>query len=101
MVKIIWTDYAILDLEDIAKYIEKDSPRYAKLTLEKIFHEVERIERNPHLGRIVPEANIKNIREIVSGNYRIIYNVNLPAIEILTIHHSARDLSNRDIVPTK
>lgn len=36
MVKIIWTARALADLEDISEYISKDSPRYAKMTLEKL-----------------------------------------------------------------
>lgn len=45
----------------------------------------------PHSGRIVPELSQKNIREIIKGNYRIIYSLKDDfTIIILTIHHSAR-----------
>lgn len=30
MVKVVWTDQAILDLDDIGDYIAKDSLKYAK-----------------------------------------------------------------------
>lgn len=36
MVKIVWTDRALTDLEDIAEYIEKDSVKYARLTIRKL-----------------------------------------------------------------
>ena len=36
MVKIIWTERSLSDLEDIAEFIAKDSNKYAKLTIEKI-----------------------------------------------------------------
>ena len=73
MVKIIWTARALKDLEEIGEYIAKDSPNYAKLTLEKLLETAKLIEQNQLIGRIVPRFKQKNIREIITGNYRIIY----------------------------
>ena len=40
----------------------------------------------------------KKIRELIEGNYRIIHKiVSENQIDILTIHHSARDLTKRPI----
>ncbi|MDN3725167.1 type II toxin-antitoxin system RelE/ParE family toxin [Aequorivita sp. SDUM287046] len=51
-----------------------------------------------HSGKMVPEFNIEEIRELVEGNYRIIYRiVSKKRIDILTVHHSSRDLSKRKI----
>jgi toxin ParE1/3/4 len=95
MAKIIWTGRSLKDLEEIGEYIAKDSPKYAKLTLEKLIETTRLIEQNPLIGRIVPEVKQKNIREIVTGNYRIIYHlINKDHSYILTIHHSSRLLSN-------
>jgi toxin ParE1/3/4 len=47
------------------------------------------------MGRVVPEFNIENLRERISGNYRVVYRINKSQnIEIVTIHHSARLLNN-------
>jgi toxin ParE1/3/4 len=35
MAKIIWTDKAINDLENIGNYISQDSFKYAKMTLQR------------------------------------------------------------------
>jgi addiction module RelE/StbE family toxin len=95
MGEIKWTERALLDLQDIGEYISNDSPRYASLSLEKIIETAELIEDNPLIGRIVPEININEIREIITGNYRIIYQIsNSDLINILTIHHTSRLLSN-------
>ena len=76
-------------------YISKDSPKYAKLTLEKLIDTAILIERNHLIGRIVPEVKHKNIREIITGSYRIIYKIiDNELAHILTIHHSSRLLSN-------
>jgi mRNA-degrading endonuclease RelE of RelBE toxin-antitoxin system len=45
----------------------------------------------PLSGKIVPETNKTKIRELNSGNYRIIYKiVNKQRIDILTIHNGYR-----------
>ena len=95
MVKIVWTDRSLKDLEDIGEYISKDSYHYARLTLEKIINSTSIIEKNPRIGRKIPELNTGSIREIILGNYRIIYEIyNKRQVNILTIHHSARLLSD-------
>jgi toxin ParE1/3/4 len=95
MVKIIWTARSLTDLEEIGEYISKDSSRYAKLTVEKLIEMVKLIEHNKLVGRIVPEVKQKEIREIITGNYRIIYQTKAKeSVYILTVHHSSRLLSD-------
>jgi addiction module RelE/StbE family toxin len=93
MVKLIWTDQAINDLGDIGNYIAENSEKYAKLTVKKLFERPEILKTFPQAGRIVPEKNEENLRELIEGNYRIIYEiVSSDQINILTVYHSARDL---------
>jgi toxin ParE1/3/4 len=94
MVKIIWTQRSLTDLKSIAEYISKDSVKYASLTLERIIDVTKYIEKNPRIGRMVPEIGRNDkIREIIFGNYRIIYNIaNTVTVYILTVHHSAKRL---------
>jgi len=95
MVKIVWTSRSLTDLEEIGTYIAKDSPKYAMLTLEKLIETAKLIEANPLIGRVVPEVKQKNIREIVTGNYRIIYQISDKGFAyMLTIHHISRLISN-------
>ncbi|WMJ72192.1 type II toxin-antitoxin system RelE/ParE family toxin [Cytophagaceae bacterium ABcell3] len=94
MVQIIWIKRAIQDLNDIAEYIAKDSPRYADLTIEKIFDKTQILKEYPEMGRVVPEINDNKIRELISGRYRIIYEIkNSELIEILTVNHSSKLLN--------
>jgi toxin ParE1/3/4 len=95
MVKLIWTDQAIEDLENIGNYIAENSEKYARITIEKIFSSTKILESFPQAGRIVPEKNEKNVRELIEGNYRIIYEIiSEQAIYILTVYHSTRDLKS-------
>ncbi|MEI7015030.1 type II toxin-antitoxin system RelE/ParE family toxin [Leptospira licerasiae] len=89
--EIIWSLRAKSDLQDIYDYIAKDSEIYALNVINKIIDVVENVPTFPLMGRVVPEFNIENLRERLSGNYRIVYRINNSQnIEIVTIHHSAR-----------
>ena len=94
MVKIIWTQRSLNDLKSIAEYISKDSVKYASMTLERIIDVTKYLETNPRIGRMVPEVGRNDkIREIIFGNYRIIYKIfDTQTVYILTVHHSAKRL---------
>ena len=92
MVKIVWTDFAIEDLRLIHEFISKDSKRYADRFIEKLLERVDQLEMFPKSGRVVPEFNIETIRELIEGNYRIVYKTSTTQIVILRVHHAARQL---------
>ena len=95
MVKVIWTDSAILDLDDIGEYIAKDSVRYAEITVSELFESVDILESHPRTGIVVPEFDNEFIRQLIRGNYRIVYQIiDNQRIEILTVHNTARLISN-------
>ncbi|MFD2601124.1 type II toxin-antitoxin system RelE/ParE family toxin [Flavobacterium suzhouense] len=95
MAEVRWTDQALYDIENIAEFIAKDSETYAKIQVERFFEETEILESFPLSGRIVPELKDKTIREIIFGNYRIIYRIfSKEYVDILTIHHSSRLIKN-------
>ncbi len=62
MVKVIWTDNAIQDLDNIGEYIARDSKRYAQITVERLFGYVEILETFPLSGKIVSEFENETIR---------------------------------------
>jgi addiction module RelE/StbE family toxin len=98
MVRINWTFQAREDLKNIADYISIHSVRYAKLQVVKIRTRTNVLKQHIESGKIVSEINDKCIREVIEGNYRIIYKiVSENQIDILTVHHSARDLKRRTL----
>lgn len=92
MVKIVWTDLAIEDLKIIHDYIVQDSRLYADRFISKLINRVDQLENFPTSGRIVPEFGNENIRELIEGNYRIVYKIKPNHIGIVRIHHAARQL---------
>jgi plasmid stabilization system protein ParE len=51
----------------------------------------------PRIGRVVPEMNDPAIREIILGNYRIIYRLHTELAEILTVHNGTQLLDPRKL----
>ena len=71
--KIKWTIRALNDLHDIYEFIAKDSRRYARIQVEDIQNTALNLTNCPLMGRIVPEFPHLSYREILVGNYRVIY----------------------------
>lgn len=87
MVKVIWTDQAIQDFIDIGEFIANESGRYAREIVGSLFESVNIFETYSGTSRIVPEYNLKNLRELIRGNCRIVYRiVDNKGIDIFTIH---------------
>lgn len=75
MVKVVWTDSAILDLNDIGEYIAKVSERYAQITIDQLFNSVDILEEFPFSGKMVPEYENEKMRELIRINFRIVYYI--------------------------
>ncbi|MBL4901180.1 MAG: type II toxin-antitoxin system RelE/ParE family toxin [Desulfocapsa sp.] len=90
--KIIWSPLAVDRASEIAEYISLDNPTAAKKWINDIFKKVLILKSSPQIGRTVPEINRKEIREVIFGNYRIIYRIERLNISILTIRHTKQIL---------
>jgi len=90
MAEVRWIPQAFEDLEAIAEFIFRDSPHYARLFVMDILVAVERVYDFPKSGRIVPELKNPTIREIIMGNYRVVYRFKGKVVEILTVYHGAK-----------
>ena len=90
--KINWSPLAIDRVAEIAEYIAQDSPNSAQKWVKSIFKSVERLEQFPKSGRIVPEIMQDDFREIIYGNYRIIYRLQSENVSILTVRHGRQIL---------
>ena len=94
MAEVIWSASALSDLRDIYEFIAKDSPYYAEKHIEELSDKAQQLTTSPKRGKVVPEIGNPAIREIIEGNYRIIYTVSddESQVQIIRIHHSERIL---------
>ena len=96
--KIVWSPLAVDRSSVIAEYIAQDKPSAAKKWINTVFSKVEQLKSSPEIGRIVPELNNARFREIIYGNYRIIYRIGKKQISILTIRHGKQILPIHEII---
>ncbi|WP_176225981.1 type II toxin-antitoxin system RelE/ParE family toxin [Candidatus Hakubella thermalkaliphila] len=75
MVQIKWAKRALHDLHEIYEFIATDSPRYAQIQVERIQESVLNLAKFPSMGRQVPEFPHLPYREVLVGNYRVLYRV--------------------------
>lgn len=95
MAKVIWSNLALDDLQAIHEYVSQDSPLYAERLIDRMIERVDILEKHTRIGRKVPEFNNDSIRELIEGNYRIIYRIETEDnIGIVRVHHSARLLKD-------
>ena len=98
MVKIVWTEKSLADLREIFDYIAIDSVRYASITVNKIYERIQPIASKPYLGRMVAELQMKDIRELIEDNYRIIYRLKSShRVDVLRVFHRARYLKKKNL----
>lgn len=90
MTRVVWTRQAVEDVEAIKAYVARDSERYAGLLAERLVAAVDRLELFPYSGRIVPEVDDDSLREVIYGDYRLVYRLRTESVEVVTIHHAAR-----------
>lgn len=96
--KIIWSPLAIDGAAEIADYIAQDRPSAAEKWINTVFFKVGQLKSSPEIARIVPEIRNKQFRELIYGNYRIIYRIEKKQISILTIRHGKQILPIKEIM---
>ncbi len=89
-----WAPAARLDLKDLAAYIAEDNPTAARRFVRSVFQLVERLTDFPESGRIVPEFNDSQVRELLRRPCRIVYRIKPEdqIIEIVRVWHAARGI---------
>ena len=106
--KIKWTDNAVSNLESLIKNIEKVNPPLTKKIVSTIFNKIKLLKNFPALGRIpfdyqsaqnkveylikkieIPDADLE-LRELIAGDFLILYGFNNEIVAILFIKHQAQ-----------
>lgn len=83
---------AVADLEEIALHIGRDNPHAAEAWVDKLVDRAENAAHQPRAGRVVPEVGSPDVREVFLRTYRIVYQIELDRILVLTILEGHRRL---------
>jgi len=94
--KVHWTDTAEAHLDAIYAYIAQDSPQYAMRMVDRLTRRSQQIADFPLSGRKVPEYEADQIREVIEGPYRIIYDIKPDQIDVLAVIHGSQDILRQD-----
>ncbi|MBI2264962.1 MAG: type II toxin-antitoxin system RelE/ParE family toxin [Armatimonadetes bacterium] len=96
--RILWSPLAVDRVSEIAEYIAEDDPVTSVRWINTIFKKVEELKAFPERGRVVQEIGSRTIRELIHGNYRIIYRLEERRVSILTVRHGKQVLPVDEIV---
>ena len=102
MAKIVWTEPALDDLEEIAEYIALDKLNAAQLLVQKVFDRVDLLNQSPNSGRKIPELSRSKCKEVIVGPCRIFYRYTNGSVYVLHVMRAERELrkymlQNRDL----
>jgi toxin ParE1/3/4 len=90
MARLIWTEPALLDLDEIAEYVALDDPLAASRYVQKVFDRVERLQAHPKSGKRPPELPTSSYREVVVPPSRVFYRIEQETVYILYVMRSVR-----------
>ena len=90
--KVIWTEQAWERLLEIERFVARDDPKAAARLVDKLIERGDALAENPERGRRLPELPESGLRELIVGNYRIVYRRTPKAVEVLTVFEGHRVL---------
>ena len=90
--RVEWSDCARDDLDDLVRYIGRDSELYARRFAERVVLATRRLQAFPESGRMIPEAEDKALREIIVQGYRVMYRLETNRALVLAVMHGSRDV---------
>lgn len=88
--RVHWTATAINHLRHIHTYIGQSSPEYALRVVDRLTRRSQQIAQFPESGRIIPETDLPQIREVMEGPYRIMYHITPDQVDIIAVIHGSQ-----------
>jgi toxin ParE1/3/4 len=96
--QVVLSTSARADLRAIVRYISFDAPDRALEFGRFLISRSALLAQSPELGRIVPEFEDPEIREIIVRSYRIVYRLDgsRNVVEVIRFWHAARGIPELD-----
>lgn len=93
---VIWSDRANTDLRQIFERREELSPESATRLVDAITTRTHQLAAFPDSGRMMPEFENRYLRELIEGDYRIIYERFPDRVEIVSVAHGKQSFLSPD-----
>jgi len=90
--RIVWSEPALDDLDEIAQYIALDNFTAAKKLVKNVFKKVDRLKEFPSSGRVPPELRGFRYRAVIVGPCRVFYRTAENSVIVLHVMRSEREL---------
>ncbi len=85
-----WTKTAIAQITSVYEYIAQHSPRYAQRMVDRITARSIQLATFPKSGSTLPEFESEGIRQVIEGNYRLVYRIIGNEVRVLAVVHAAQ-----------
>jgi toxin ParE1/3/4 len=93
--EVIWTKQSVAHLNRYADYIAEDNVLAAEKWVLSLLAKTDQLKELPESGRVVPEYKDPNLREIIEGDYRLIYRIKAEKVFVQAIRHTRQDLRKK------
>ena len=90
MAELVWTEPALMDLDEVAEYIALDNPMAASNYVRKVFKQVDRLGDFPNSGMQPSELPDTMYREVIVPPCRIFYRIENNHVYIVHVMRSER-----------
>lgn len=98
MARIVWTEPALLELDEIADYISLDKPAAARRFVQRVFERIEQLATHPKSGSVPTELKGTQYRQLVIAPVRIFYRTKDYAVYIVYVMRGERLFRNDDLL---
>jgi toxin ParE1/3/4 len=92
MAKVVWTDPALSELEEIADYIALENPPAADALVQRVFAHVAQLADHPESGSKPQELKGWRYRQIIEPPCRVLYRIDGDHVVMLYVMRSEKRL---------
>ncbi len=94
MVKIVWADTALEELNAICEYIQTVNEKSAKKLFQKVFDAVSNLEAHPEMGSFPQELKSKRYRHLVCSPCRVFYRYESNTVFIVHVFRDEKNITD-------
>ncbi len=82
---VVWSDEAEADLDAVYHWFLRHSETAARQQVRRIREQTASLSQFPDIGRVIPEFSNPRLREVIEGDYRIMYERFVDRVEVFAV----------------